>query len=107
MVCVYKFDHNLENVDFETAPTDRFRRKRTSGYTLSTTNRRDFYAVMASTDDILEATQSYTITLSSTNANVDSNRASLTINILDTNNGTLSITSLSVNCTLEIVQDRN
>ncbi len=98
MVCVYKFDHHLDGLDFmmATAPPDVIvtgRRKRTAsvGYTLSATNRRDFYAVMASTDDILEATQSYTITLSSTNANVASDRASLTINILDTNNGTLSI----------------
>ncbi len=96
MVCVYKFDHNLGGVDFtvETAPSDIIvgaRRKRFNDHTLSITNPRDFYAVMASIDNILEATQSYTITLSSTNANVDPNRASLTINILDTNNGTLSI----------------
>ena len=74
-----------------TASVGDNRRKRNGENVLSAANRRDFYAVMASTDDILEATQSYTITLSSTNANVASDRASLTINILDTNNGTLSI----------------
>ncbi len=94
MVCVYKFDHNLDGEDFtiETAPPDVIaRRKRFVEHTLSITNPRDFYAVMAMPDDILEATQSYTITLSSTDATVDSDRTSLTINILDTNNGTLSI----------------
>ncbi len=96
MFCVYKFDNNLDGEDFtvEIAPSDVIvggRRKRFGSHTLSITNPRDFYAVMASIDNILEATQSYTITLSSTNANVDPNRASLTINILDTNNGTLSI----------------
>ncbi len=83
-------NHTLDSTDY--ASLNRRKRFGTGAvHTLSTTNRRDFVAVMASTDDILEATQSYTITLSSTNANVASDRASLTINILDINNGTLSI----------------
>ncbi len=88
-------NHNLDSTDYASvqAPPNVHvlpgRRKRFVEHTLSITNPRDFYAVMAMPDDILEATQSYTITLSSTNANV--NPASLTINILDANNGTLSI----------------
>ncbi len=48
------------------------------------------FNVTAMTDDILEATQSYSIDLTSSNANVDPAAANLTINILDVN-GTLAL----------------
>ena len=89
-------NHDLDSTDFTIEePT---RKKRFTEQLDNTVNPQDMFTVMALPDDILEATQSYTITLSSTNARVDSDRTSLTINnnILDTNNGTLSIyTSLS------------
>ncbi|XP_064387784.1 uncharacterized protein LOC135335951 [Halichondria panicea] len=58
------------------------------------------FNVTAMTDDILEATQSYSIDLTSSNANVDPAAANLTINILDVNVGTATFsfeaTSLTV-----------
>ncbi len=84
--------HNLENNDYTVSSIDAAtRRKRFVADQLSDTNRRDLVTVMASIDNILEATQSYSINLFSSNARVDSDRTSLTINILDINNGTLSI----------------
>ena len=83
-------NHDLDSTDF-TIEEPTTRRKRFTNQLDNTVNPQDMFTVMASPDDILEATQSYTITLSSTNARVASGRASLTINILDTNNGTLSI----------------
>ncbi len=82
--------HNLDSDDYVIVDAAR-RRKRFGADELSDTNRRDFVTVMASIDNILEATQSYSINLFSSNARVDSDRASLIINILDINNGTLSI----------------
>ncbi len=67
------------------------------------------FNVMAMTDDILEATQSYSIDLTSSNANVDPAAANLTINILDINS-TLSILYIpyihyfhACNCTFTII----
>ncbi len=83
-------NHDLDFTDF-TIESPGARAKRFTEQLNNADNPQDMFTVMAMPDDILEATQSYTITLSSTNANVDSDRASLTINILDINHGTLSI----------------
>ncbi len=82
MVCVHKFaqSHNLVSDDFMTDNTS----------VSDQGNTQVCFNVTAMTDDILEATQSYSIDLTSSNAKVDPAAANLTINILDVN-GTLAL----------------
>ncbi len=48
------------------------------------------FGIMANTDNILEADQSYTIDLTSTNADIDPSAASITVTITDTNSELIS-----------------